>query len=123
MSEELSRVKSRKKKYKGEEEFDVKSLEKSQSPAHTSDEAPAAISGTLSRTSRYSSAKAKKTVKREVARTDEETATPSRSESYPSERLRLSKMFINSLIVIFVLLLGSLLWWGLEGAPPLRTIW
>lgn len=50
-------------------------------------------------------------------------ATPSRASSYPSERVRLSKMFVNSLIVVFLLLLVSLLWWGIEGAPELRTLW
>lgn len=47
---------------------------------------------------------------------------PSRTQTYTSERVRLSKLFVNSLILIFVILLGSLLLWGLNGAPELGTI-
>ncbi|MGF9699116.1 hypothetical protein [Paenibacillus sp. MABNR03] len=46
---------------------------------------------------------------------------PTRTELHPSRRLRLSKRFVNSLIVIFVLLTVSLVWWGIQGAPPLNT--
>ncbi|WP_336780724.1 hypothetical protein [Paenibacillus illinoisensis] len=46
---------------------------------------------------------------------------PTRTELHPSRRLRLSKRFVNSLIIIFVLLTISLVWWGIKGAPPLNT--
>ncbi|QOS79928.1 hypothetical protein JNUCC31_02970 [Paenibacillus sp. JNUCC31] len=46
---------------------------------------------------------------------------PTRTELHPSRRLRLSKRFVNSLIFIFILLTISLIWWGVEGAPPLNT--
>ncbi|MEC0124299.1 hypothetical protein [Paenibacillus pabuli] len=46
---------------------------------------------------------------------------PTRTELHPSRRLRLSKRFVNSLIVIFILLTISLVWWGVKGAPPLNT--
>ncbi|MDQ0169049.1 hypothetical protein [Paenibacillus tundrae] len=46
---------------------------------------------------------------------------PTRTELHPSRRLRLSKRFVNSLILLFVLLTASLVWWGVKGAPPLHT--
>ncbi|QLG39679.1 hypothetical protein HW560_17275 [Paenibacillus sp. E222] len=46
---------------------------------------------------------------------------PTRTELHPSRRLRLSKRFVNSLILIFVLLTISLVWWGIKGAPSLDT--
>lgn len=52
---------------------------------------------------------------------DEESA-PSRTNTYPSHRVRMSKWFVNSLIVIFILLMAGLLIWGLIGAPPLEEI-
>lgn len=47
---------------------------------------------------------------------------PSRSSTYMSNRVKMSKWFVNSLILIFVLLMAGLLVWGLMGAPPLKTI-
>lgn len=47
---------------------------------------------------------------------------PSRTSTYMSNRVRMSKWFVNSLILIFVLLMAGLLVWGLMGAPPLRTM-
>ncbi|MGC5773325.1 hypothetical protein [Paenibacillus pabuli] len=46
---------------------------------------------------------------------------PTRTDLHPSRRLRLSKRFVNSLIVIFILLTISLVWWGVKGAPPPNT--
>ncbi|WP_410514780.1 hypothetical protein PaeBR_10580 [Paenibacillus sp. BR2-3] len=125
MSEELSRVKSRQKQYKGEapSTVKIKPIEPSPKEASTQREIPA---GNLSRAGRAASrTKTNKTDKvameGEGARQDKE-ATPSRARTYTSERVRLSKMFVNSLIFIFVILLAFLLWWGIEGAPKLRTL-
>ncbi|WP_379162267.1 hypothetical protein [Paenibacillus sp. sgz5001063] len=125
MSEELSRVKSRKKTNRDEQSVSVRKRTKSQHPstAPLVADSPVAAAGTLSRKKRHSSVQPIKQVKREESLVDEENSTPSRAESYPSERLRLSKMFINSLIVIFLLLLIFLLYWGLIGAPDLNTLW
>ena len=49
-------------------------------------------------------------------------STPSRSNRYPSYRLQMSKWFVNSLIIIFILLMAGLLIWGLIGAPPLGEL-
>ena len=55
------------------------------------------------------------------AKATDETVTeagtlPTRTELHPSRRLRLSKRFVNSLIIIFVLLTISLVWWGIKGS-------
>ncbi|OKP95670.1 hypothetical protein [Paenibacillus sp. P46E] len=125
MSEELSRVKSRKKPNKAEQPAPVRKRTESRtlSAPPTINDSPAAVAGTLSRKSRHSAVQPGKKIKREARPVDEESSTPSRAESYPSERLRFSKMFINSLIVIFLLLLLFLLYWGLIGAPDLNTLW
>lgn len=130
MSEGLSRVKSRQKQYKGEGEPPVKGKKKNPAPeavtaaAETQPVQPAqvAVPGTLSRKDRQSSQKTSRKQKLE-AELKEGEPTPSRSQSYPSERIRFSKMFINSLYVMFLMLLVFLVWWGIEGAPPLRTLW
>ncbi|KWX80436.1 hypothetical protein AML91_00830 [Paenibacillus jilunlii] len=118
-------MKSRKKPNKAEQPSAAKRKNRSRVPSAslTATEAPPAGTGTLSRKSRYSTAPSRKAAQRDERPVDGETTTPSRTESYPSERLRFSKMFINSLIIIFMLLLGFLLWWGLNGAPDLNTLW
>ena len=125
MSEELSRVRTRQKQYKGEGQSPVKGKKGNPDrPAGTEQtETPAAVPGALSRKSRHSIPAASKKSKHAAVQQQEGEATPSRAESYPSERIRFSKMFVNSLIVIFILLLAFLLWWGIEGAPELRTLW
>ncbi|AWP28424.1 hypothetical protein [Paenibacillus sp. Cedars] len=52
----------------------------------------------------------------------EEVPAPKRTNTYSSYRVRMSKWFVNSLIVIFILLMVGLLWWGLIGAPPLSEL-
>ncbi|CAM3316755.1 MULTISPECIES: hypothetical protein [Paenibacillus] len=52
----------------------------------------------------------------------EEATAPRRTHTYSSYRVRMSKWFVNSLIVIFILLMASLLWWGLIGAPPVSEL-
>ncbi|WP_379129120.1 hypothetical protein [Paenibacillus sp. sgz500958] len=126
MSEELSRVKSRKKQYKVEEQPSVKAqkdeqIEKSTIETGTQD------TGILSRRNRSKvqskSDKAEQAVMQRKNNGADGEMPPSRSKTYTSERVRLSKMFVNSLIFLFVTLLILLLWWGIEGAPELRTLW
>ncbi|MNC06423.1 hypothetical protein D3C75_539340 [compost metagenome] len=124
MSEELSRVKSRRKQNNGKGQSQVKG-EKAISlttSATAQNEPIVRVPGTLSRKAKYSSASSKPAGNRQTSAHEAED-TPSRSQSYPSERIRLSKIFVNSLIFMFVLLLASLVWWGIEGAPELRTLW
>ncbi|MNO45660.1 hypothetical protein D3C76_359320 [compost metagenome] len=122
MSEELSRLKSRQKKRGGE----GKTSGKSKKTNSRSEGAPGKSSHsrttttTLSRKARRPAASAKGSTS---GNKEQEESVPSRSDTYSSERVRLSKMFVNSLIFIFVILLVALLWWGIEGAPPLRTLW
>lgn len=52
----------------------------------------------------------------------EEESSPSRTNTYPSHRVRMSKWFVNTLIVLFILLMAGLLFWGLIGAPPLEEM-
>lgn len=54
--------------------------------------------------------------------TDNRQYTPSRSSTYMTHRVKMSKWFVNSLILIFVLLMAGLLVWGLMGAPPLKKM-
>ncbi|WNS44466.1 hypothetical protein [Paenibacillus sp. MMS20-IR301] len=124
MSEGLSRVKSRKKQYKGEDNPPVKGKSGKPVPAAVTgqQETPAGEPGTLSRKARQTLQRTSGKPKGKAAAKEGEE-TPSRAQSYPSERIRFSKMFINSLIIIFVLLLAFLLWWGIIGAPPLKTLW
>jgi cobalamin biosynthesis Mg chelatase CobN len=123
MSEELSRVKSRRKQNNGKGQPQLK-REKAMSTtlsATAQNEPVVPVTGTLSRKAKYAAASPKPAGNRQT--TQEAEDTPSRSQSYPSERIRLSKIFVNSLYFIFVLLLASLVWWGIEGAPELRTLW
>lgn len=53
---------------------------------------------------------------------EEEELAPKRTNTYSSYRVRMSKWFVNSLIIVFILLMAALLWWGLIGAPPLREL-
>ncbi|WP_179218723.1 hypothetical protein [Saccharibacillus sp. O23] len=39
---------------------------------------------------------------------------PPRSVLYPSGRIRLTKWFYETLILLFLILLGTLLWWGTQ---------
>lgn len=42
---------------------------------------------------------------------------PTRKELYPSQRLKLTKWFYNSLLYLFVIVMLVLLWWGLIESP------
>ncbi|MCQ4085817.1 hypothetical protein [Saccharibacillus sp. JS10] len=43
-----------------------------------------------------------------------EEELPPRSVVYPSGRIRLAKWFYDTLILLFIMLLGTLLWWGTQ---------
>jgi hypothetical protein len=122
MSEELSRVKSRRKKNGGESKHSGKSKKVKQPSGRATKEVKNSrvASATLSRKARRPTASAKNSSR---GKKEQEEDVPSRSNTYSSERVRLSKMFVNSLIFIFVMLLVALLLWGIQGAPPLSTLW
>ncbi|WP_340024470.1 hypothetical protein MHI24_05010 [Paenibacillus sp. FSL K6-1096] len=125
MTEQLSRVRSRQKHTKGEGQKPSSRGSASLSAADTAAQAgkPAvAAAGTLSRKDRLARRRGAVNTEQEN-RQSESGETPSRTQSYPSERIRFSKMFVNSLIVLFLMLLAFLLYWGIEGAPPLRELW
>lgn len=42
---------------------------------------------------------------------------PSRRELYPSQRLKITRVFFNFLLFIFVVILFMLLWWGISESP------
>lgn len=54
------------------------------------------------------------------AETEEEL--PPRSVLYPSGRIRLTKWFYETLILLFLILLGTLLWWGTQ-ATGVKLPW
>ncbi|ADO57113.1 hypothetical protein ACT3XG_14260 [Paenibacillus polymyxa] len=62
----------------------------------------------------------------EVAVTMEEDTPASeyrtRTEMFPSRRIRVSKWFLNFLSTLFVLITAALLWWGIKGAPPISEM-
>lgn len=124
MTEQLSRVRSRQKHTKGEGQKpsarSAPSLPASEAAGRARKPAVAAA-GTLSRKDRLARRRGAVSTEQE-SRLAEGEETPSRTQTYPSERIRFSKMFVNSLIVLFLMLLAFLLYWGIEGAPPLREL-
>lgn len=42
---------------------------------------------------------------------------PARRELFPSQRLKWTRWFFNSLLYIFVIILVFLLWWGVSDSP------
>lgn len=123
MSEQLSRVKSRQKKKR--KQSPVKELPVTPDVPHSAAEEQGRptrakpATAALSRRGRRQSSGEQSADKGNTG----DASTPSRTETYSSERVRLSKMFVNSLIFLFVLLLGFLLIWGVKGAPPLKELW
>ncbi|GGA22878.1 hypothetical protein [Paenibacillus physcomitrellae] len=47
----------------------------------------------------------------------EQELTPSRTETYPSNRVKWTRWFFNVLLVIFIGLTIWLLWWGFHASP------
>lgn len=45
---------------------------------------------------------------------DPDSELPPRSVLYPSSRIRLTKWFYETLVLLFLILLGTLLWWGTQ---------
>ncbi|WP_025691202.1 hypothetical protein [Paenibacillus zanthoxyli] len=136
MSEELSRVKSRQNKRKRGDISGVKTSKPRKAEA-SSPRKKESSSQALSRSRKKNTEGGKSAAVRQKAGTarggrradrpkpgeEEEQSPPSRSATHRSERIRLSKLFVNSLNVLFMLLLIFLVWWGIKGAPPLRTLW
>ncbi|MGG6309621.1 hypothetical protein [Paenibacillus macerans] len=48
---------------------------------------------------------------------DELDTLPTRKELFPSQRLKMTRWFYNSLLYIFVIILIYLLWWGVSDSP------
>lgn len=42
---------------------------------------------------------------------------PTRKELYPSQRIKFTRWFYNSLVFIFVAIMAALLWWGISLSP------
>lgn len=42
---------------------------------------------------------------------------PSRREVYPSQRVKLTKYFFNTLLFIFIAVMVALFWWGISESP------
>lgn len=85
------------------------------------------VSGGLSRRSRYGGRAAEQRVSTSSVGSiglegEEAEELPMRSKTYSSYRVRMSKWFVNSLIILFVMLMAALLWWGMKGAPPLKEL-
>ena len=57
-----------------------------------------------------------------VNETEPEEELPPRSVLYPSGRIRLTKWFYETLILLFLILLGTLLWWGTQ-ATGVKLPW
>ncbi|GJM80057.1 hypothetical protein HMSSN139_25530 [Paenibacillus sp. HMSSN-139] len=47
---------------------------------------------------------------------------PTRKELFPSQRLKMTRWFYNSLLYIFVIILIYLLWWGVSDSPWGKTM-
>lgn len=125
MNEELSRVKSRRKSADRHNRppAGASKAKPVRATAEVTQEQGVKASGGLSRKARYAAKGPAKTMSQQRNTAQEGEETPSRSESYSSERVRWSKIFVNTLSVLFILLLGFLVWWGIEDAPDLRTLW
>ncbi|ASA22948.1 hypothetical protein [Paenibacillus donghaensis] len=124
MSEQLSRVKSRQKQYNRQTPPAVKEKKVAAQTAVTKQQAPAqpsrraTASAGLSRKVRLDAAQ-----KQAGSTVSEGENVPSRTKTYNTDRFRFSKIFVNSLIALFVVLLLFLLYWGLIGAPDLKDLW
>ncbi|SDG23268.1 hypothetical protein SAMN04488542_13061 [Fontibacillus panacisegetis] len=46
---------------------------------------------------------------------------PTRKELFPSQRLKLTRWFFNSLLYIFIVIMGLLLWWAVQDSPWGKT--
>ncbi|WP_150271004.1 hypothetical protein [Paenibacillus tepidiphilus] len=119
MSEELSRVKSRRRSKPDTAQREAGAPAVKMSASEGTEGVSHRTQVTLSRKDRHSGTGGKRMTKG----TEEGADTPSRTKIHRMERVRLSKIFVNTLIVMFVALLASLFWWGWKGAPALDTLW
>ncbi|MMZ68555.1 hypothetical protein D1872_312540 [compost metagenome] len=46
---------------------------------------------------------------------------PTRKELFPSQRLKVTRWFFNSLLYIFIVIMGLLLWWAVKDSPWGKT--
>ncbi|MFD1138650.1 hypothetical protein [Paenibacillus urinalis] len=111
-------TKQRSKKDHHQPNKQARSDNKAQSAKHNSSKKAASAPATLSRVQKKQQPNTKKSSQQK----QEAETLPTRSDLFPSQRVRLSKWFVNSLIIIFILLTGALVYWGIIGAPPLRTL-
>ncbi|MNO08152.1 hypothetical protein D3C81_2306650 [compost metagenome] len=42
---------------------------------------------------------------------------PTRKEMFPSQRIKITRWFYNSLLYIFIAIMIYLLWWGISDSP------
>lgn len=111
-------TKQRSKKDHHQSNKQARSDNKAQSAKHNLSKKAASAPATLSRVQKKQQPNTKKSSQQK----QEAETLPTRSDLFPSQRVRLSKWFVNSLIIIFILLTGALVYWGIIGAPPLRTL-
>lgn len=111
-------TKQRSKKDHHQPNKQARSDNKAQSAKHNLSKKAASAPATLSRVQKKQQPNTKKSSQQK----QEAETLPTRSDLFPSQRVRLSKWFVNSLIIIFILLTGALVYWGIIGAPPLRTL-
>lgn len=124
MSNELSRVKSRSKKKAGRTGARRAAAALEETRVHAAEAPAAAGTGTEPRSvvlSRKARGLPAAPVPRPEAAGDD--PTPARTRTYPSERLKWSKRFVNALYVLFLALLVLLVAWGVKGAPDPVDLW
>lgn len=42
---------------------------------------------------------------------------PTRKDKFPSQRIKLTRWFYNSLLYVFIAIMIALLWWGISDSP------
>ena len=124
MSTELSRVSSHKRRKEEEKQKRAqkrKELVSVRMRSSRSGTAASSAAGTTAeRTSRARRKSQKEPTKKPV---EEDGPIPARTATYASKKIKISKYFINTLIILFVLLTAFLVWWGVKDAPPLEELW
>lgn len=73
----------------------------------------------MSRKEKFSRANQKKRKKQEQieaanASKEEQSQLPARKKKYPSSKHQLTKLFYNTLIILFIALVAVLIWYGNE---------
>lgn len=126
MQRHQSRNKGRKNKTsaQSQKEKTTKEVQSEETRGHNTSSSNSARAGTKRTQGRASTEGLSRSRASRSARAtwEEEELAPKRTNTYSSYRVRMSKWFVNSLIIVFILLMASLLWWGLIGAPPLKEL-